>query len=101
MEEARGSTPLGSTNYEMTKPYYVYFLQSIKNSSYYIGVSANTDVRLKDHNAGLSKSTAPKRPWVLKRVEKYPDIKSAYQRERFLKAKKSHKIIKKIIKSGK
>jgi putative endonuclease len=85
----------------MEKPYYVYFLQSQKDGSYYIGVAGNTIKRLKEHNAGLSKSTAPKRPWVLQRIEKYPDIKKAYQRERFLKAKKSRKIIKKIIDSGK
>jgi len=85
----------------MSKPYYVYFLQSQKDGSYYIGVTVNTAARLKDHNTGLSKSTEPKRPWVLKRIEKYPDIKTAYRRERFLKAKKSRKIIKKIIESGK
>lgn len=83
------------------KPYYVYFLQSLKDESYYIGVSNNVSRRFKEHNIGLSKSTAPKKPWKLVRVEKYPDIKSAYQRERFLKAKKSRKIIEKIINSKK
>jgi len=85
----------------MNKAYYVYFLQSLKDGSYYIGVTSTVKTRLKEHNAGLSKSTAPKMPWVLKRVEKYPDIKLAYQRERFLKSKKSRRIIEKIIKSGK
>ena len=84
----------------MNKPYYVYFLQSQKDSSYYIGVTGDITIRLNDHNTGLSKSTTSKRPWVIKRIEKYPDIKTAYRRERFLKANKSHKIIKKIIESG-
>jgi putative endonuclease len=83
------------------KSYHVYFLQSLKDNSYYIGVTNNVQERFKDHNNGFSKSTASKRPWILKRVEKYPDIRSAYQRERFLKAKKSKKIIEKIINSGK
>jgi len=84
----------------MNKLHYVYFLQSKKDGSYYIGVTSNIEIRLKEHNSGLSKSTAPKRPWILVRVEKYPDIKTAYQREQFIKAKKSRKIIEKIIKSG-
>lgn len=63
----------------------VYILESSKDKSYYIGVTSNIKLRLKEHNSGLSKSTASKRPWFLKRIEKYSDIKSAYQREKFLK----------------
>ena len=80
---------------------YVYFLQSLKDGSYYIGTTSNVDERLQDHNARLSKSTAHKRPWTLKRIEKYPNISLAYKRERFLKSKKSRKIIEKIINSKK
>jgi len=83
----------------MEKLHYVYFLKSQKDGSYYIGVTSNIEIRLKEHNIGLSKSTAPKRPWILVRVEKYPSISLAYKRERFLKAKKSRKIIGKIIQS--
>lgn len=79
--------------------HYVYFLQSLKDSSYYVGVTNSVSKRIGDHNNGLSKSTAPKKPWVLKRIEKYQDIKSAYARERFLKKMKSRKIIEKIIDS--
>jgi len=81
----------------MDKLHYVYFLKSEKDGSYYIGVTSNIKERFKEHNSGLSKSTASKRPWVLVRVEKYSDIKTAYQRERFIKAKKSRKIIEKIV----
>ena len=84
----------------MKNDYYVYFLQSLKDSSYYMGVSNNVNKRLGEHNAGLSRSTAPKRPWILKRVEKYADISLAYGRESFLKKKKSRKIIEKIIDSN-
>jgi putative endonuclease len=80
--------------------YFVYFLQSKKDASYYIGVSDDAQRRLNQHNNGESKSTAPKRPWILKRVEEFSDIRLAYQRERFLKRMKSRKIIEKIIKSG-
>jgi len=80
-----------------SKKYFVYFLKSLKDGSYYIGVSDNSGRRLKEHNAGLSKSTSPKRPWKIIRLEEFDNIKDAYQRERFLKSKKSRKIIEKII----
>ena len=79
--------------------YYVYILQSQKDFGYYIGVTSNVEKRLSEHNAGLSKSTKCRRPFKIMRVEEYPEIKTAYQRERFLKSKKSAKIIKMIIES--
>jgi putative endonuclease len=54
----------------MEKLHYVYFLKSQKDGSYHIGVTSNIEIRLKEHNIGLSKSTAPKRPWILVRIEK-------------------------------
>ncbi len=77
--------------------YYVYILQSQKDEKYYIGVTSNIKKRIKEHNSGLSKSTKYRRPFLLLRLEKYANIKLAYKRERFLKLKKSAKILKKII----
>ena len=77
--------------------YYVYFLKSLKDGRYHIGVSDNITRRLKEHNSGLSKFTAPFRPYELKRVEKFTKISDAYKRERFIKKKKSKKIIELII----
>jgi len=79
--------------------YYVYFLQSLKDDSYYIGTSNNATKRLKQHNNVESKSTAPKKPWILRRIEKFNTIKQAYSRERFIKKKKSRKIIEIVINS--
>ena len=79
--------------------YCVYFLKSLKNGKYYIGVSSNVVRRLKEHNQGFSKFTAPFRPYELKRVEKFMTIEDAYKRERFIKSKKSKRIIELIISS--
>ncbi|KPJ62749.1 hypothetical protein AMJ44_15240 [candidate division WOR-1 bacterium DG_54_3] len=79
--------------------YYLYIIQSQEKDRYYIGVSNDVERRLKEHNSGIVKSTAPYKPWILRRVEEFPDIKSAYQRERFIKEKHSRKIIEKIISS--
>ncbi|MBI4138294.1 MAG: GIY-YIG nuclease family protein [Candidatus Wildermuthbacteria bacterium] len=80
--------------------HYVYILESVKTKKYYIGVSNNVRRRFTEHNLGLSRSTAPLRPFILKRVERFENIKVAYQRERFLKNKKSRRIIELIIESG-
>ncbi len=79
--------------------HYVYFLKSIKNGTYYVGVSNDVKRRLKEHNNGLSRFTAPFRPYELKRVEKFTSIEDAYKRETFIKKKKSKKIIELIINS--
>jgi putative endonuclease len=77
--------------------YYVYFLQNEINGRYYVGITSNVERRLKEHNSGIVKSTAPYKPWKLKRIEKYTDIGQAAQRERFVKAKHSRQIIEVII----
>ena len=77
--------------------YYVYILQSEKDGRYYVGVSGNVRKRFKAHNAGESKSTAPYRPWALKKIEEYNNIRFAYQRERLIKAKHSREFIEKVI----
>jgi len=56
--------------------------------------------RYYEHNNGLSRSTAPNKPYILKRVERFDDIKDAYYRERFIKSKKSSKLIELIIRSS-
>ncbi len=76
---------------------YVYILQSLVTYKYYIGTTNNIERRLLEHNAKLSKSTAPHAPYEIRLAEKYLTIKEAYQREKFLKNKKSAKIIKLII----
>jgi len=81
-------------------PYFVYFLKSLKDGKFYVGVKDNFERRLAEHNNGLSKSTRGRRPFITTRIEEYSDIQSAYKRERFLKSKKSSKIIKHIIGSN-
>ena len=79
--------------------YYLYILQSEINNRYYIGVSNDVQRRLLEHNSGSVKSTAPYKPWIIRKIEEFPTINLAYQRERFIKSKKSRKIIEIIINS--
>jgi len=82
------------------KSYFVYFAQSLKDNKFYIGVTDNVERRLAEHNNGLARSTRGRRPFIVARTEEYSDIQLAYRRERFLKSKKSAKIIKRIISSN-
>ncbi|MCX6784949.1 MAG: GIY-YIG nuclease family protein [Candidatus Komeilibacteria bacterium] len=79
--------------------FFVYILQSLKDLGFYIGVTSDINRRFTEHNSGLSKSTKSRIPFIIVRVEKYLDIKTAYKREYFLKSKKNSKIIKKIVMS--
>ena len=77
--------------------HYVYYLQSELNSRYYIGITNDVDRRLKEHNSGTVRSTAPNKPWKLMRVERYENASEAANREHSIKAKHSRRIIERII----
>jgi len=77
--------------------YHVYILESLKDKSYYIGVTNNLSKRLKEHNSGLSRSTKSKKPFKVIYSEKYNDIKKAYRREKYLKSIKKRKCIENLM----
>ena len=69
--------------------YYVYILQSRRNSKLYIGHTNNIDRRVEEHNAGNGgKYTRQNGPWILVHSEKHPDRVSAVRRELYLKSTK-------------
>jgi len=77
--------------------YYVYILQSISKGRFYIGITSDMKKRFYEHNNGLSFSTAQYKPFVLRRIERFEGIVEAYERERFLRSKKSRKLLELII----
>lgn len=64
----------------------VYVLRSLKDGRLYVGMSANIDKRLLEHNSGRTKSTKGYRPWELLHHETYPDRATARKREKYLKS---------------
>lgn len=76
---------------------YVYILKSLKNGRYYIGSCIDIDVRFKQHNKGLVKSTKNLLPLSLEFFQKYDEVKTARQIEYKLKKLKSRKILEQII----
>ena len=76
--------------------FYVYIIYSDAFDAFYIGYSADVELRLKQHNAGLTKSTKAKIPWRVIYSEAFDAKIDAIRRERFLKAQKNKAFYKKI-----
>jgi len=84
------------TGFFYAMPYYVYIIQSQKDS-YYIGTTGDLSERIDRHNQGRSKYTKHKRPWNLVYVEEHTDRSSAMKREYAIKRRKSKDYITKLI----
>ena len=80
--------------------YYLYILESLKDSSYYVGTAADLEDRLKRHNEGRVRYTKSKRPWRRVYYEEHTDRSSAMKREYVIKRRKSKDYIKKLIEGG-
>ena len=76
----------------------LYVIKSEVDERLYIGVTDNLKRRLSEHNQGLSKATAHRRPFRLVYCEAYRARKDALARERKLKQfKNSYTELKKRI----
>ncbi len=65
---------------------HVYVLKSLNNWRFYVGMTANVEKRLKEHNSGFTKSTKGYLPWDLFFFESYPSRFEARKREKYLKS---------------
>ena len=75
--------------------YYVYLLENISNSSWYIGYTTDLNKRVKDHNEGKGgKTTRQGKIWKLIYFEGYRNEKDALGRERFLKSGSGRRFLK-------
>lgn len=65
--------------------YYVYILYSSKSRNFYFGYTEDLRKRVTEHNRGLSKATAPNKPWQLVFYAGFNSIKKAKDFELYLK----------------
>jgi putative endonuclease len=96
--EIEGSS-LGSINdldgiHQLTA---VYVLRSNSSGRFYIGCSQNPDARLKQHNAGSTKSTRGRGPWTIAFVEWHDTLTQARARETRLKSWKNPAYLEKML----
>jgi len=66
---------------------YTYIIQSLKDSSFYTGISDNPEKRLKQHNRGSLKTTSRRRPWRLIYKKAHSSYREARKHEKWLKKK--------------
>jgi predicted GIY-YIG superfamily endonuclease len=67
--------------------FYVYILESIgEPGRFYIGVTADLRVRLRDHNRGKVPHTSKYAPWRVKTYIAFSDEQQARNFERYLKS---------------
>jgi len=79
--------------------YYTYVLKSLKDGKFYIGYTSNLEKRLIEHNEGITKSTAYRRPLVLVYYEACRSQKDAMHREKYLKTTYGHRYLKNRLKN--
>jgi predicted GIY-YIG superfamily endonuclease len=75
----------------------VYALVSKVNGVIYVGMAINAQNRLKEHNSGKSRYTKGLRPWILFRIENYPNWKEARVREKYLKSGVGKEFLKSLV----
>jgi putative endonuclease len=77
--------------------YSVYIIYSEKLDRYYVGYTVDIEVRLQQHNSGISDFTSAADDWILKLTEQFATRNEAMDRERAIKKKKSRKYIEWLI----
>lgn len=73
--------------------YFVYLIESLKDSKWYIGFSEDVEKRVQHHNAGKNISTKSRGPWKLIYYEAYLNKLDALGREKFLKSGSGHRFL--------
>lgn len=80
--------------------YYTYVLLSEHDGKFYIGYSSDVFRRLKQHNAGLAKSTAPRRPLKLIYYEAHLSKRDALRRESYFKTSSGKRTLRLMIRNS-
>jgi putative endonuclease len=73
--------------------YTLYILYSESFDRYYVGYTHNLHRRIAEHNRKKGKFTDAGIPWELVHREEYPSKKTAMDREKYIKSKKSKQFI--------
>jgi putative endonuclease len=76
--------------------YYVYFIKSETDQSWYYGFSENPEKRLDYHNDGRSKYTKSKVPWKLIFCRSFDTKTEELKFERYLKKTRNKEYIKRV-----
>jgi putative endonuclease len=71
----------------MAERHFVYVIRTADTpGAFYVGLSADVDRRIADHNAGRCQHTAKRRPWIRHVVVEFPTQVLAARFEHYLKS---------------
>lgn len=77
--------------------YFVYVLKSLKNGSFYKGMTTNLELRITQHNKGLTKSNKAFKPFELVFVQICENSIDARLLEKYLKSGYGREIIQEFV----
>jgi putative endonuclease len=77
--------------------WFVYVLRSERDGRFYIGMSENPQARLSQHNAGMTRSTKPYRPYCLVYQKECKTRVAARALEKKYKSGSGREMLKKIV----
>lgn len=77
--------------------FFVYAIKSEIDGRIYVGMCGNIEKRLKEHNAGKTKSTKGFRPWKLFYEEEVLSRADAREREKYLKSGIGKEFLKSLV----
>ena len=77
--------------------FFVYIIYSAKLDRYYVGYTSDIQIRISQHNSGLSSYTSTATDWKVLYTEQYLSRDEAHKRELSIKRKKSRKYIEWLI----
>lgn len=78
--------------------YYAYVLKSESKDFYYKGHCEFLELRLKQHNSGLTKSIKPYIPFRIVYYEEFKSREEAIQREKYFKTAAGRRFLKTVLK---
>ena len=74
--------------------FYAYVIRSIESGFLYKGHCNDLKIRLQQHNAGLTKSTKPYRPFEIAYFEEFHTEAEAIKREKYFKTAAGRRFLK-------
>ncbi len=77
--------------------YLVYAIRSEKDGRIYVGMCGDVEIRLKEHNAGKTKSTKGYIPWKIVYKEEVVNRIEARKREIYLKSGVGKEFLKSLV----
>ena len=77
--------------------FYAYVLNSIEHDYFYKGHCKDVNVRLQQHNSGMTESMRPYVPFEVAYIEEFSTEKAAIDREKYFKSAAGRRFLKKVM----